>query len=159
MRIKIIAVGKLKEKFLEQGVKEYLKRLTSFARLEIVEIEEGRLPDRSRPAEEAQAREKEGELIKKQLKPGSYTIALVLQGKQFSSEELSEFLAELALKGKSEINFLIGGSTGLADKIVDQADFKLSFSKLTFPHQLMRLILLEQIYRAFKISRDEPYHK
>jgi 23S rRNA (pseudouridine1915-N3)-methyltransferase len=159
MRINIIAVGKLKEKYLEQGVKEYLKRLTPFAKVEIIEIEEARLPDRSRPAEETQAREKEGELIRRQIKGGSYSIALVIEGKQLSSEQLSGMLDDLALRGQSDLNFIIGGSTGLADSIISQADFLLSFSKMTFPHQLMRLILLEQIYRGFKISRGEKYHK
>ncbi|HHV71783.1 MAG TPA: 23S rRNA (pseudouridine(1915)-N(3))-methyltransferase RlmH [Clostridia bacterium] len=159
MHLKIIAVGKLKEKYLTQGVKEYLKRLTPFARVEIIEVGEERLPDRSRPLEEAAAREREGQAIRRQIKPGSFTIALVIEGKQLTSEQFAEMFADLALRGQNEINFIIGGSTGLADSIINQADFKLSFSKMTFPHQLMRLVLLEQIYRAFKINRGEPYHK
>lgn len=159
MNIKIIGVGKIKEKYLKEGIKEYLKRLQPVAKIEIIEVADEKEPANSSPAEEKIVKEKEEERIKKHLKPGSFLIALAIEGKELSSEGFAQKLKNLALEGKSDITFVIGGSLGLSKGILDKADFLLSFSKMTFPHQLMRLILLEQIYRAFKIIRGETYHK
>lgn len=159
MHIKIIAVGKLKEKYLKMAIGEYLKRLTPYARVDISEITDEPAPQNASPAEENQVREKEGERIARQIKDGTYLIALDIKGKMFSSEELAAHLAELSLTGKSDITFLIGGSIGLAPALLSRADLRLSFSPMTFPHQLMRVILLEQLYRCFKINAGEPYHK
>lgn len=159
MNIKIIAVGKLKEKYLKEGIKEYLKRLQPYARVEIIEVADEKEPVNTSEATEKTVKDREGERIQKHLKPDSFIIALALEGNQLSSEELASQLDQLALQGKSDITFVIGGSLGLSRNILKQANYKLSFSKMTFPHQLMRLILLEQIYRTFKINRGEPYHK
>ncbi|NLT94102.1 MAG: 23S rRNA (pseudouridine(1915)-N(3))-methyltransferase RlmH [Clostridia bacterium] len=159
MNIKIIAVGKLKEKYLKEGIAEYLKRLKPYAKVEIIEVPEEKEPANASPADEIMIKNREGERILEKVKPGSYLIALAIEGKQLSSEELADKLDNLALEGKSDIAMVIGGSLGLSDKVLGRADFKLSFSKMTFPHQLMRLILMEQIYRAFKIIKGEPYHK
>ncbi|SMB87811.1 23S rRNA (pseudouridine1915-N3)-methyltransferase [Desulfonispora thiosulfatigenes DSM 11270] len=159
MNIKIIAVGKIKEKFLDAGIKEYLKRLTSYAKVEIIEVKDEKEPENCSPADEKLIKEKEAQKIEKHIKDDSYIIVLAIDGKMFSSEELATKLNELALNGKSDLTFIIGGSQGLDEKILGQANLKLSFSKMTFPHQLMRLIMLEQIYRGFKIIKGEPYHK
>ena len=159
MNIKVITVGKLKEKYLKDGINEYLKRLQSYAKVEIIEVADEKEPANASPADEEAVREKEAERILKYLKPDTYIIVLAIDGRQLSSEELSEKLKGLSLAGKSDITMVIGGSLGLSRNILHKADFKLSFSKMTFPHQLMRLILMEQIYRAFKINRGEPYHK
>ncbi len=150
----ILTVGRLKEKFWQQAQNEYQKRLQAYLKLEIIEIADE--PDSSRP-EEAQA--KEAQRIFKRLNPNSFLIALERRGKQFSSEKLAVYLEQLALKGKSHLTLLIGGSWGLDKTLLDKADLWLSFSELTFPHQLMRIILLEQIYRCCKINHNEPYHK
>ncbi|MFZ7102870.1 MAG: 23S rRNA (pseudouridine(1915)-N(3))-methyltransferase RlmH [Peptococcaceae bacterium] len=159
MNIKIIAVGKLKEKYLKDGIAEYLKRLQSYAKVEIIEIADEKEPVHASPADEDMIREREGERIVKHLRNNTYLIALAIDGSRLSSEELAGKLAALSLAGKSDITMVIGGSLGLSSNILKQADFKLSFSKMTFPHQLMRLILLEQVYRAFKINKGEKYHK
>ncbi|MGI6226117.1 MAG: 23S rRNA (pseudouridine(1915)-N(3))-methyltransferase RlmH [Peptococcales bacterium] len=159
MNIKIIAVGKLKEKFLKDGIGEYLKRLKSYAKVEITEVAEEKEPTNSSPTDEIIVKDKEGERILEKIKPGGYLIALAIDGKQLSSEELAEKLEQLALEGKSDITLVIGGSLGLSDEVLKKAHFQLSFSRMTFPHQLMRLILVEQIYRAFKINKGEKYHK
>jgi 23S rRNA (pseudouridine1915-N3)-methyltransferase len=159
MQIKIIAVGKLKEKYLKEGIAEYLKRLRPYAKVEIVEVADEPAPENASAAEELQVLEREGEKIAKNLKPGTYVIALALEGKMLSSEGLAEKISTLTLAGKSDLTFLIGGSLGLAPGLLSQADFLLCLSPMTFPHQLVRLILLEQVYRAFKIVRGEPYHK
>jgi 23S rRNA (pseudouridine1915-N3)-methyltransferase len=159
MNIKIIAVGKLKEKYLKEGIAEYLKRLKPYAKVEIIEVAEEKEPANASPADGIMIKEREGERILEKVKAGSYLIALAIDGKLLSSEELAEKLDHLALEGKSDIAIVIGGSLGLSEEVLGRADFKLSFSKMTFPHQLMRLILMEQIYRAFKISKGEPYHK
>lgn len=159
MNIKIIAVGKLKENYLKEGIAEYLKRLKPYAKVEIIEVAEEKEPANASPADEIMIKGREGERILEKVKPGSYLIALAIDGKQLSSEELADKLDNLALEGKSDIAMVIGGSLGLSEEVLKKADFKLSFSKMTFPHQLMRLILMEQIYRAFKIIKGEPYHK
>ena len=159
MNISIIVVGKLKEKYLKMGIDEYLKRMSSYAKIEIVEIPDEKAPEVLSAAEMEQVKQKEGEKLLAKLSQDSYVIALAIDGKMKSSEELADSLDKLATYGKSKIAFVIGGSLGLSDEVLKRADEKLSFSKMTFPHQLMRLILLEQVYRAFRINRNEPYHK
>ena len=159
MNISIIVVGKLKEKYLKAGIDEYLKRLSSYAKIEIVEIPDEKAPEVLSAAEMEQVKQKEGEKLLAKLPHDTYVMALAIDGKMKSSEELADSLDKLATYGKSKIAFVIGGSLGLSDEVLKRADEKLSFSKMTFPHQLMRLILLEQVYRAFRINRNEPYHK
>lgn len=159
MNISIIAVGKLKEKYLKSGIDEYLKRLTSYAKVEIIEIPDEKAPEELSHSEMEQVKQKEGERLLSKLSQDTYVIALAIDGKMKSSEELAQSIDKLAVYGKSKIAFIIGGSLGLSNEVLQRADEKLSFSKMTFPHQLMRLILLEQIYRAFRINRNEPYHK
>lgn len=159
MRIKVIGVGKIKEKYLKEGIGEYLKRLGAYSKIEIVEVDDEKNNENASLAEEEIVRAKEKERILKYLKTDTYLIALDIRGKSLSSEDLSQHLDNLALQGKSDISVLIGGSLGLHQSLLEAAQLRLSFSKMTFPHQLMRLILLEQLYRAFKISRGEKYHK
>lgn len=159
MNISIVTVGKLKEKYLKQGIDEYLKRLSSYAKLEIIEVADEKAPEELSAVEMQQVKEKEAERILAKIHPDTYVIALAIDGKMKSSEELADGLDKLATYGKSKIAFVIGGSLGLADSVLNRADEKLSFSKMTFPHQLMRLVLVEQVYRAFRIIRGEPYHK
>lgn len=159
MNISIITVGKLKEKYLKQGIDEYLKRLSSYAKVEVIEVADEKAPEELSTIEMIQVKNKEGDRILAKIHPDTYVIALAIEGKQKSSEELADTLDKLATYGKSKIAFVIGGSLGLSQDILQRADEKLSFSKMTFPHQLMRLILVEQIYRAYRINRGEPYHK
>ncbi|MDS1030543.1 23S rRNA (pseudouridine(1915)-N(3))-methyltransferase RlmH [Bacillota bacterium LX-D] len=159
MLIKLITVGKVKEKYLKEGIAEFLKRLGPYAKVEIIEVQDESTPDKASALEEEQIKEKEAERISKHLKTGTFVIALALEGKMLSSEQLAQKLHSLGLEGKSDLTFLIGGSLGLAPSILAKADFRLCLSPLTFPHQLVRLILLEQIYRSFRIMRGEPYHK
>jgi len=159
MQIKLIAVGRLKEKYWLDAVQEYLKRLGPYVKLEIQEVAEERIPDNPSPAEIELGKIKEGERILKLLTPSLFVIPLAIAGRQLSSEELSGLFGRLSLEGKSQLAFIIGGSHGLAQEVLCRGDLLLSFSALTFPHQLMRVILLEQIYRGFKILKGEPYHK
>jgi 23S rRNA (pseudouridine1915-N3)-methyltransferase len=159
VNISILTVGKLKEKYLKMGIDEYLKRLSAYAKVEIVEIPDEKAPEELSLAEMEHVKQKEGEKLLAKLSHDTYVIALAIDGKMKSSEELADTLDKLATYGKSKIAFVIGGSLGLSSEVLNRADEKLSFSKMTFPHQLMRLILLEQIYRAFRINRNEPYHK
>ena len=159
MNISVICVGKLKEKYWSQAVEEYSKRLKSYCSLDIVELKEARLPDRAGPAEETAVKEAEGEEILKKIKDSMYVITLEVKGKTLSSEKLAAKVEQLGIEGRSNIAFIIGGSLGLSESVSRRADFKLSFSEMTFPHQMMRVILLEQVYRAFKIIRGETYHK
>ncbi|MTI66289.1 MAG: 23S rRNA (pseudouridine(1915)-N(3))-methyltransferase RlmH [Firmicutes bacterium] len=159
MNITIISVGKIKDKYLKLGLKEFEKRLSSYCKLKVIEVNDERAPENLSETEIKIVKDKEGERILKKLNNTTYVIALDIKGKNISSEDFSKKLDELALRGSSNITFIIGGSLGLSEKVLKKAKFKLSFSKMTFPHQLMRLILLEQIYRAFRISRGEPYHK
>ncbi len=156
MNISIISVGKIREKFIAEAINEFLKRLTPFATVKIKEIPAEKLRNEF---DEKRAREIEGEKILELLNEDDFNIGLFVEGKQLSSVELSQKIKELADRGINKINFIIGGATGLDEKINKIVNFKLSFSKMTFPHQLMRVILLEQIYRAFKIINNEPYHK
>jgi 23S rRNA (pseudouridine1915-N3)-methyltransferase len=159
VHISIVTVGKLKEKYLKQGIEEYVKRLNSYAKIEIFEVPDEKAPEELSEVEMEQVKQKEGERILAKIHQDTYVIALAINGKLKSSEELAENLDKLATYGKSKVAFIIGGSLGLSDEVLKRADEQLSFSKMTFPHQLMRLILIEQIYRAFRINRGEPYHK
>jgi 23S rRNA (pseudouridine1915-N3)-methyltransferase len=159
VHIQVIAVGKLKEKYLSQAIEEYLKRLGAYAKVQIVEVADEKAPENLSPAEEVQVKEREGERILAAVKPDAYLIALAIDGARWSSEQLAKELDRLATYGRSSVAFVIGGSLGLADAVLARADQRLSFSAMTFPHQIMRLLLLEQVYRAFKINRGEPYHK
>ncbi|MFT8314289.1 MAG: 23S rRNA (pseudouridine(1915)-N(3))-methyltransferase RlmH [Clostridium sp.] len=159
MNITLITVGKIKEKYLRDAIDEYRKRLSRYCKLDIVEVQDEKTPDNASLKEEESIKDKEGEGILKCLKDNAYVIALDLKGKMLSSEELSDFIKDLGIKGESNIAFVIGGSLGLSSVVLKRADYKLCFSKMTFPHQLMRVILLEQIYRGFRIMKGEPYHK
>ncbi len=156
MNISIISVGKIKEKFMADAIAEFLKRLTPFAGIKIIEIQAEKLRNEY---DEKRAREIEGERILSLLNKEDFNIGLFIEGRQLSSVEFSEKIKELTNSGITKINFIIGGATGLDEKVEQAVDYKLSFSKMTFTHQLMRIILLEQIYRAFKIINNEPYHK
>ncbi len=159
MQIRIITVGKLKEKYWQDAVKEYLKRSGPYAKIETIEVAEEKLPDAPSSAEIRLALAKEGENIMRQILPSSYVITLAIEGKRLSSEELAAFMSRRALEGQSKLVFIIGSSYGISREILEKSDFRLSFSPMTFPHQMMRVILLEQLYRNFKIAKGEPYHK
>ena len=159
MQIQVVTVGKIKEKYLTMGIDEYTKRLGPFARLEIHEVKDEKTPDGASRAEEAAILDKETARLEALIKPGTYLIALAINGRAHSSEEFAAHLDILATTGRSHLTFVIGGSLGLSPRLTARADLCLSFSPMTFPHQLFRLLLLEQIYRAFKINRGEPYHK
>ncbi|HEY0826716.1 MAG TPA: 23S rRNA (pseudouridine(1915)-N(3))-methyltransferase RlmH [Bacilli bacterium] len=159
MLIQIVAVGRLKEKYLVDGMAEYIKRMGAYAKVQMVEVPDEKAPDTMSAAEELQVKQKEGERILGLIKSEAYVIALALDGAMWSSEELAGQIDKLGTYGKSHLVFVIGGSLGLSEAVLKRADQKLSFGKMTFPHQLMRLILLEQVYRAFKILRGESYHK
>lgn len=159
MKIKIICVGKLKEKYLEEGVKEYLKRLSAYCDVEIIEVGDERIPENPSLAEEMIVKSKEGRRILDKVKQDDYMILLDVQGKEVDSIQFAESIEDCMLHGKSTIDFVIGGSLGHGEDVLTRANKCISFSKMTFPHQLMRVILAEQIYRAFKIIRKETYHK
>ncbi len=161
MNIDIICTGKLKEKYWQDAAAEYSKRLSRFCKLSVIELPESRLAGNAGPAEERQVIESESRAVLKKLEalPQSFVIALAVKGKSLSSEQLAEKIEELGLAGTSRIVFVIGGSLGLSEELLRACDMRLSFSAMTFPHQLMRVILLEQIYRAFKINANESYHK
>ncbi len=159
MNITILCVGKVKEKYFVEAIKEYRKRLSRYCTLKIDEQSDEPTPDNASAAIEQQIRKTEGERILGRIRPSDYVIALAIQGKKLDSEGLSAFIADKMLYGSSDLVFVIGGSLGLSREVLDRADAKLSFSDMTFPHQLMRVILLEQIYRSFRIMRHEPYHK
>jgi 23S rRNA (pseudouridine1915-N3)-methyltransferase len=159
VNIQIVAVGKLKEKYWVQGIEEYMKRLGPYAKVQMSEVADEKAPDSMSAAEERQVKEKEGERILAQLNTDAFVIALSLDGQAWSSEQLAGQLSELGTYGRSKVAFVIGGSLGLSDGVLQRADMKLSFGRMTYPHQLMRLILVEQVYRAFKIIRGEKYHK
>ena len=159
MKITVLTVGKIKEKYFNDGIAEYSKRLSRYCKLEIVEVADEKTPDNASETEELQIKEKEGDRLLKYIKEDAYVIALAIEGKQLDSVELSQKIEKLGINGTSHIIFIIGGSLGLDDRILKRADFKLSFSRMTFPHQMMRMVLLEQIYRAYRIMKNEPYHK
>lgn len=159
MQITIIGVGKIKENFIVKAIEEYKKRLNRYCRLVIIEVPDEKAPEHLSEKEKEQIKDLEGEKILSQLKESMYVIALDIQGQALTSEGLAEKIEQLGLRGNSNLAFVIGGSLGLASGVLDRADFRLSLSAMTFPHQLTRLILLEQIYRSFKIIKGEPYHK
>lgn len=152
-------MGKIKEKYLVNAIKEYNKRLSRYCKLNHIEVSDERAPENLSEVEMENIKNKEGEGILKNIKEGTYVIALDIQGEMMSSEDFAKTLDNLAIQGKSTIAFIIGGSLGLSKEVLKQADLKLSFSPMTFPHQLMKVILMEQIYRGFRINRGEPYHK
>ncbi len=159
MKISLICVGKLKEKYLVMGVEEYAKRLGRYCSLEMIELTDEKTPENAGEAMEELIKKKEGERIIKAVKDDSFCIVLAIEGKQLTSVELAQKLDTLGVNGTSHISFIIGGSLGLSPEVLSRADYQLSFSKMTFPHQLMRMILLEQIYRAYRIIHKQPYHK
>jgi 23S rRNA (pseudouridine1915-N3)-methyltransferase len=159
VNISIVTVGKLKEKYLKMGIDEFLKRLNSYAKVEVIEVSDEKAPEELSELEMLQVKQKEGERILAKISQDTYVIALAINGKMQSSEGLADTLDKLATYGKSKIAFIIGGSLGLSEEVLKRANEQLSFSKMTFPHQLMKLILVEQIYRAYRINRGEPYHK
>lgn len=159
MKITILTVGKIKEKYLKDAIAEYQKRLSKYCRLEIIEVADEKTPDRASEAVEESIRDKEGKRLIRYIKDDDYVITLEINGKMIDSVELSEKIDSIGINGTSHIIFVIGGSIGLSKEICKRSDFALSFSKMTFPHQLMRVILLEQIYRSYRIIQGEPYHK
>lgn len=159
MKITIVTVGKIKEKYLKDAIAEYSKRLSKYCKLEIVEVPDEKTPDNASEVVEDSIRSKEAERILKHVKDDSFVITLEINGKQLTSEELADKIEKLGVQGTSHITFIIGGSIGLGKEVLAKSNFALSFSKMTFPHQLMRVILLEQIYRSYRIMNGEPYHK
>lgn len=159
MKITILAVGKVKEKFYRQAIEEFEKRLSRYCRLEIIEVDDEKTPDHASETEENLIKEKEGERLLKYVRDTDYVCALAIEGQQLDSVALAGKIDQLGIDGNSSIVFVIGASLGLHEKVLRRSDFRLSFSQMTFPHQLMRVILLEQIYRSFRIINGEPYHK
>lgn len=159
MKISVIAVGKIKEKYLKDAVTEYSKRLSRYCKLEIIEAADEKTPDHASVAVEDTIRAKEGKRLLKHIRDDMYVITLEIGGKMLTSEEFAEKIETLGVQGKSSIAFVIGGSIGLGEEVLKRSDFALSFSKMTFPHQLMRVVLLEQVYRGYRIVNGEPYHK
>lgn len=159
MKITLITVGKIKEKYFTDAIAEYAKRLSRYCKLEMIEVADEKTPDGASESLENQIKEKEGERILSKIPENSYVVALAIEGKQLDSEELADKMEKWNVNGISHIVFIIGGSLGLTLKVLNRADFKLSFSKMTFPHQLMKVVLLEQVYRSFRIRNNEPYHK
>ena len=159
MKITIACVGKIKEKFYTMAIDEYMKRLSAYANIEIKQVEDEKTPDNASAALEEQIKNTEAQRLLKAINPNSYVITLDIGGKQLDSVELSRFIDDTLTRGNSHLTFVIGGSLGLGKEIAKRSDYSLSFSKMTFPHQLMRVILLEQLYRAQRISHNQPYHK
>lgn len=159
MNIKIITVGKLKEKYLVQGINEYVKRLGVYAKMQLVEVPDEKAPENLSEAEMLQVKDKEGQRILAKIKDQEYVFALAIEGKNPSSESFAKQIDQLGVQGKSQLVFVIGGSLGLSDEVIKRSNTQISFGKMTYPHQLMKLILVEQIYRAFRINKGEPYHK
>lgn len=159
MKITILCVGKIKEKFYSDAVDEYIKRLSRYCRTEIIEVEDEKTPDKAGTALEEQTKNREGERLLARLREDAYVVTLEIAGEKLDSEMFADFLEKTAVSGKSHIQFVIGGSLGLSRAVSERADKKISFSDMTFPHQLMRVILCEQIYRGYRIINGEPYHK
>ena len=159
MKITLITVGKIKEKYLKDAIAEYSKRLSKYCKLDIIEVADEKTLDNASETVEDMIRFKEGERILKHVKDDAYVITLEIQGKLLTSEELADKIDSLGIQGTSHIVFIIGGSIGLGTEVLKRSNYALSFSKMTFPHQLMRVILLEQIYRSYRIISGEPYHK
>ena len=159
MEIRIVTVGKIKEKNMNDGIEEYAKRLSRYCKLTFCQVPDEKTPDKASDALNEQIKNTEAQRLMKQIREQDYVIALALDGKMLDSVELSEKISRLGVEGKSSIAFVIGGSLGLGEEVLRRADYKLSFSKMTFPHQLRQMILLEQIYRSYRIINHEPYHK
>lgn len=159
MKITILCVGKIKEKYFKDGIAEYQKRLSKYCNLEIIEVVDEKTPDHASELEMEKIKEKEAQRLQKYIKKEAYKIILEIEGNMINSEKLAGKIEQLGISGKSHIIFVIGGSLGLHTSIIKEADYRLSFSKFTFPHQMMRMILLEQIYRSYRIIMKEPYHK
>lgn len=159
MKITILTVGKIKEKYFTMAIAEYTKRLSRYCKMEIIEVLDEKTPDNLSGHAAEQVKVKEGEKLLKYIRDDAHVVALAIDGKPLDSLELAGMIGSLGIRGTSHIVFVIGGSLGLSPKILERADFKLSFSKMTFPHQLMRVILLEQVYRSYRILNNEPYHK
>lgn len=159
MKITVITVGKIKEKYLKDAIAEYSKRLSKYSKLEIIEVADEKTIENASETMETLIRDKEAERILKYVKDDAYVITLEIQGRQISSEELAGKIETLGIQGRSHIAFVIGGSIGLGRAVLERSDYALSFSRMTFPHQLMRVILLEQVYRSYRIINGEPYHK
>ena len=159
MKITLVTVGKIKEKFFEDAIKEYSKRLSRYCKLEILQVADEKTPEGASETVELQIKEKEGQRILSLIRDDAYVIALAIEGKMLDSEELAESIEKLGVSGISQIVFVIGGSLGLSAQVMKRADYALSFSRMTFPHQLMRVVLLEQIYRSYRIMNHQPYHK
>jgi len=159
IEINVVCVGKIKEKYWNEAISEYSKRLSRYCKLSIIEVADEKTPDNAPEAIENQIKQKEGERILSKIPDNAHVIALAINGKKYTSEALSAHVNDLAVSGKSKISFVIGGSLGLHEDVLKRANEKLSFSDMTFPHQMMRVVLLEQIYRSYKILSGEPYHK
>ena len=159
MKITVVTVGKIKEKYLKDAIDEYSKRLSKYCKLEIVEVADEKTPDNASGVMEDSIRSKEAERILKYIKDDAFVITLEINGKQLTSEELADKIDKLGVQGTSHIIFVIGGSIGLGKEVLAKSNYALSFSKMTFPHQLMRVVLLEQVYRSYRIINGEPYHK
>lgn len=159
MKISVLAVGRIKEKFNIDALKEYEKRLSRYCKLELIEVADEKTPDKAAEAENVLILEREADKLFRHIREEAYVIALAIEGKNMDSVEFSDKIEELGISGKSHIQFIIGGSLGLSERISKRADYCLSFGRMTYPHQLMRVILLEQIYRAYRIMNGEPYHK
>ena len=159
MKITVLTVGKIKEKYLRDAIVEYTKRLSRYCKLEIIEVADEKTPDNASENAEEMIRQKEAERLLKYIREDAYLITLEIGGKQLTSEKFSEKIEKLGIQGTSHIIFVIGGSIGIGKAVLEKSDYALSFSKMTFPHQLMRVILLEQIYRGYRIMSGEPYHK
>ena len=159
MEIRIFSVGKIKEKYLNAGIAEYAKRLSRYCKLTFCQVADEKTPDRASDALNEQIKDTEGQRLLKHIREQDYVIALAIDGNMLDSVELSRKIGQLGVEGRSSIAFVIGGSLGLSDAVLQRADYRLSFSRMTFPHQLMQMILLEQIYRGFRILNNEPYHK
>jgi len=159
VKVSIICVGKIKESFYRQAVEEYAKRLSKYCKFEVIEVADEKTPDKASEIEETQIKEKEADRILEKIKEDSHVFTLEIKGKRYTSEEFADRIQKTTLYGKSHLVFVIGGSLGLHEKVLKRSDQAISFSDMTFPHQLMRVILTEQIYRAFRIIHGEPYHK
>ncbi|GBD65987.1 23S rRNA (pseudouridine(1915)-N(3))-methyltransferase RlmH [Tetragenococcus halophilus] len=159
MNIKIISVGKLKEKYLVQGIQEYTKRLQAYTKIELIEVADEKAPENLSEAEMKKVKDKEGERILAKVRDTEFLFTLAIDGKNPTSEAFAKQIDQLTIGGRSHLTFVIGGSLGLSEEVLKRSNAQLSFGKMTYPHQLMRLILVEQIYRAFRINRGEPYHK
>lgn len=159
MNITVISVGKIKEKYLVDGIAEYSKRLSKYCKLNLIEVSDEKAPENLSVQDELIVKKKEGTRILSKIKENTYLIVLAIDGEQLTSEKFSKKMDKLMVGGVSDISFVIGGSLGLSDEVMERSDYNLSFSKMTFPHQLMKMVLLEQIYRGWRIIKGEPYHK